>query len=73
MGNATMLNMIAAGHAMGHAEKKEPWTCQCLACRFTKEYKLRVQEANGDIKDMTIAEALLKSMAEQGYHTTIPK
>lgn len=71
--NAMLLNIIAAGHAMGHAEKQEAWTCECLACKFTKEFKFQVQKDDGTIEDATMADALLKSMKEQGYNTRIPE
>ena len=72
MGNATLLNVIAASHAMSHAGKKEAWFCSCLACRFTKEYKFPVKEKDGTIREGTVAETLLESMEKQGYHTRIP-
>lgn len=71
--NATLLNIIATGHAMGHAKNKEAWTCECLACKFTKEYKHHVQQADGSIVEATVADALLKTMKEQGYETRIPE
>jgi len=71
MGNATLLNIIAASHAMGHAQKKEGWSCQCLACKFTKEYKVHVRQDDGTIVEATVADALLESMKQQGYNTHI--
>lgn len=71
MGNATMLHIIAAGHAMTHAKKREGWLCQCLACKFTKEYKIPVRNEDGTIREATHAEFLLKCMQEQGMETHI--
>jgi hypothetical protein len=71
--NATLLHVIAAGHAMGHAEKKEAWTCECLACKFTREYKFPVRRDDGTIVEETMADSLLKTMKEQGYETKIPE
>ena len=71
--NAMLLNMIATRHAMSHAENKEAWTCECLACKFTKEYKFQVREADGKIVEATVAETLLETMKERGYITRIPE
>lgn len=71
MSNATLLNFIATGHAMSYASKKEAWTCDCLACKFTKEYKFDVQNDDGTIVETTVAEALLKTLKQQGYDTHI--
>jgi len=71
MSNATLLNVIAAGHAMSHANKKEPWHCHCLACKFTKEYKINVRKEDGTIGEATIAEALLETLKQQGYETQL--
>ena len=66
-----MLHFIATGHALEHAKNKESWHCSCLACRFTKEFKIPVQEDDGTLRDATIAEAVLNSLEQQGYHTQI--
>jgi hypothetical protein len=60
MSNAALLNTIAIAHAMSHANKKESWTCECLACKFTKE-------------EATFAEVLLDTLKQQGYETSIPE
>ena len=71
MSNATLLNIIAAGHAMSHGNKKEAWTCDCLACKFTKEYKLAVHNDDGTIEETTVAEALIETLKQQGYEIPI--
>ena len=71
--NAKLLNVIAAGHAMGHAAKKEDWTCECLACKFTKEFKIYIKEDDGTIETTTVADMLLQTMREKGYETRIPE
>lgn len=71
MTDATLLNIIATGHALKHADQKEPWTCQCIACRFTKEYKLKVQSDNGEIKDMTLADAIITTLNNQGLQLSL--
>lgn len=71
MSNAAVLNFIATGHALNHAHKKEAWFCDCFACRFTKEYKFPVHKKDGTIVLATVADSLLQSLEEQGYHTFI--
>lgn len=71
--NSTLLNVIAAGHAMGHAARKEAWTCECLACKFTKEFKIHIKKNDGTIAEVTMADTLLETMKEEGYDTRIPE
>lgn len=66
-----MLHFIATSHALKHAKNNESWHCYCLACRFTKEFKISVQEDDGTIRDVTVAEAVLNSLEEQGYYTQL--
>ena len=68
--NSSLLRVIATGHAMSHAVNNEPWLCQCLACRFTKEYKILVQE-DESVKEATVADSLLVTMRDAGYNTQI--
>ncbi len=73
MGNNTVLNIIATGHAMDHSSKNEPWYCQCLACKFMKEYKFPVQEDDGTIRDGTVAEAIIDFLEKEDYKISIPQ
>jgi hypothetical protein len=67
MNNETTLHLIATNHAMAYAEKHEPWQCDCIACKFTKEYKIPVLQENGTIKEITMAETLTQVLNEQGF------
>ena len=60
MSNATLLNVIATSHAINHAKNGEPWYCQCFACRFTKEYRLLLED-----KEITVAEVIKQVLCEQ--------
>ncbi len=71
MENATFLHLVATNHAMSHAKRQEPWLCDCIACRFSKEYKVTVQNDDGTFEDVTFADVLLRQLAEQGFHTYI--
>jgi len=71
MSDATLLNLIAAGHAMGHARNKEIWFCNCLACKFTKEYKISVQENDGSISETTMGDVLVETLRKEGHNTLI--
>lgn len=71
MSDSVLLNLVATGHAIDHANKRESWTCSCLACRFTKEYKIKVQEKNGEIGEMTVAEAIVETLGKQGKTLSI--
>lgn len=73
MSNATLLNIIAIGHAMSHANKKEAWTCDCLACKFTKEYKFPVKNDDGIVGEATVADTLLETLKQEGYETKMPE
>ena len=73
MSNATWLQMVAQAHAMSHANKKESWTCECLACRFTKEFKYVIQNEDGTIGEATAADAMLETLRQEGYHTKLPE
>lgn len=72
MSNATTLHFIATSHALNHAKDNEAWFCECLACRFTKEYKFSVMQEDGTIEETTVAEVVLMSLAQQGHHTSVP-
>ncbi len=63
MSDSTLLSLVATSHAIKHANLKEPWLCNCIACRFVKEYK--ICEENDDIN--TWAEAIVESMNTKGY------
>ena len=71
MSNSTMLQLIATSHALKHAKNNENWNCYCLACRFTKEFKILVQEDDGTIRNATFAEAVLNSLEQQGYQVIL--
>jgi hypothetical protein len=72
MSNATTLHFIATSHALTHATNNEGWFCECLACSFTKDYKILVQQEDGTIEETTVADAVLKSLEQQGFHTFVP-
>lgn len=55
----TLFRFIATGHAMNSLKNNEPWLCQCIACRFTKEYKILDEE--------TFAKTLIDALKEEGY------
>jgi len=67
MSNETTLYLIATHHAMEHADRHEPWQCDCLACKFMKEYRIPVHQDDGTIKEITMAETLTQVLNEQGF------
>lgn len=71
MNNETEFHLIATFHAMASAEKGDPWLCQCLACKFTKEHKILIEAKDGSVREATIGEALVVSLKEQGYTVNI--
>lgn len=60
-----VLHLIATNHAMSSVQRNEPWICQCIACRFTKEYKLFDGEEN---EEETFADTLISTLKQEGYN-----
>jgi hypothetical protein len=71
MNNEAAFHLIATFHAMESAEKGDPWSCQCIACKFTKEFKIPVKKEDGGLAETTMGEALLTSLRSQGYAVSI--
>lgn len=63
------LSLIATNHALGHVKKHESWTCQCLACRFAKEFEIEVTE-NNEKRITNFANIIIESLKREGYKTS---